>query len=63
SYAGGMNMWVRRVYPDQRWFNAILSAARAVESNIAEIIRLYSEGVEGFPMTERTVPVTGLEIF
>lgn len=63
SYAGGMHMWVRRVYPDQRWFDVILAAARALEFNIAEIIRLYSEGVEGFPMTERTVPVTGLEIF
>lgn len=55
SYAGGMNMWVHRVYPDQRWFDAIINAVSAFERNAAEMIRLYQEGVEGMPMTERTV--------
>lgn len=62
SYAGGMQMWKTRVYPDQRWFDAILAATRAFEANAAEMIRLYRESIDGFPMTERTVPVTGLEI-
>lgn len=53
SYCGGMPMWKTRVYPDRRWFDAILAAARAFEANAAEMIRLYEESVEGFPMTER----------
>lgn len=53
SYCGGMPMWKTRVYPDRRWFDAILSAARAFEANAAEMTRLYDESVDGFPMTER----------
>ena len=55
SYSGGMNLWVKRVYPDQRWFDAIIAAVQAFEENAAEMIRLYSAGVEGFPMTERVI--------
>ena len=55
SFAGGMPMWVHRVYPDQRWFDAIIAAGRTFESNAAEMIRLYSESAEGFPMTERII--------
>lgn len=53
SYCGGMPMWKTRVYPDRRWFDAILAAAKAFEANAAEMIRLYDESVDGFPMTER----------
>lgn len=55
SYCGGLPMWKTRVYPDERWFDAILAAARTFESNAAEMVRLYTEGAEGFPMTERIV--------
>lgn len=53
SYCGGLPMWKTRVYPDQRWFDAILAAARTFESNATEMVRLYQESIEGFPMTER----------
>ena len=59
SYAGGMHLYVKRVYPDQRWFDAIVKAVRAFEANAAEMVRLYEESVVGLPMTER---VTELEI-
>lgn len=62
SYSGGMPMWVKRVYPDRRWFDAITNAVRAFEANAAEMVRLYRESIEGFPMTERTV-LSELEIF
>lgn len=55
SYCGGMPMWISRVFPDQRWFDAILAAVDAFEANSAEMIRLYTESIAGFPMTERTV--------
>ncbi|MGW5519019.1 YqaJ viral recombinase family protein [Nocardia africana] len=55
SYCGGMHLWVHRVYPDQRWFDAILTAVHAFETNAAEMIRRYTEAVEGLPTTERTI--------
>ncbi|MDV6273953.1 YqaJ viral recombinase family protein [Rhodococcus erythropolis] len=53
SYSGGMHLWVTRVFPDQRWFDAITAAVSAFEANSAEMIRVYEESVVGFPMTER----------
>jgi hypothetical protein len=53
SYCGGMPLWPVRVYPDQRWFDAIVAAVHAFEANAAEMIRLYHEAVEGLPTTER----------
>lgn len=53
SYSGGMHLWVTRVFPDQRWFDAITAAASAFEANSAEMIRIYEESIVGFPMTER----------
>ncbi|MCA1009076.1 YqaJ viral recombinase family protein [Rhodococcus hoagii] len=55
SYCGGMPLWVKRVFPDERWFSAITAAVRAFEENAAEMIRLYEESVAGFPATERTI--------
>lgn len=53
SYCGGMPMWRKRVYPDERWFEAIVNAVNAFEQTAAEMIRLYSAAVEGLPTTER----------
>lgn len=55
SFAGGMHMWTKRVYTDPKWQNAIVAAVRKFEANAAEMIRLYTEAVEGMPLTERTV--------
>ena len=55
SYAGGMNLWVHRTYPQITWFDAIIRAGRACEANITETMRTYLEAVEGLPMTERTI--------
>ena len=59
SFCGGMPLWRKRVYPQQVWFDAILSAVRAFEDNAAEIMRLYDEAVDGLPMTERNPMLTG----
>jgi hypothetical protein len=53
SYAGGMPMWVKRVHPDQRWFDAILAAVTTFETNAADMIRRYNQAVDGLPTTER----------
>ncbi len=55
SYSGGMHLWVCRIYPDQRWFDVILTAVHAFEANAAEMIRCYTEAIEGLPTTERTI--------
>lgn len=54
SYAAGMPMFVRRVYPQQKWFDAILKATAAFESNAAEMMRVYDESTIGLQPTERT---------
>lgn len=43
SYTGGMPLWVKRVWPDQHYFAAIVDAVRTFEA------------VAGLPMTERIV--------
>jgi hypothetical protein len=53
SYSGGLHLWVKRIYPQQRWFDAILTAVHAFEANATEMIRLYNEATHGLPTTER----------
>lgn len=55
SYNGGMKLWVKRVYPQQAWFDAIISAVRAFEANVVEVQRNYDELTVNMPMTERVV--------
>lgn len=60
SYSGGLPLWVKRVEPDQKWFNTIIDATDALEDSITDIIRIYTERVAGLPMTERAA--TEIEI-
>ncbi|OBB15072.1 hypothetical protein A5761_15140 [Mycolicibacterium setense] len=53
SYNGGMRLWVRRIYPQRAWFEAIVKAARAFEANAAEMQRIYDDRTSNMPMTER----------
>ena len=53
SYAGGMALWVERVYPDPRWQKAILAVAREFEASVTAITTTYTERTAGLPMTER----------
>lgn len=55
SYAGGMRLWVHRVFPEERWFDAIVAAAAAFEKSVADVIARYKTGTSGFPLTERTI--------
>lgn len=57
SFSAGLPLWVTRVYPDQRWFDAIEATATAFETNVAQIIRDYNNGVTGLPMTERRASI------
>ena len=55
SYNGGMRLWVKRIYPQQVWFDAIVKAVRAFEANASEIMRRYDELTADMPMTERII--------
>lgn len=51
--AGGMALWVKRVYPLIEWVNAIEAAVAAAEADITQRIETYQAAVAGLPMTER----------
>ena len=53
SYAGGLHLYRKRVYPDPTWQKVIVDAVRAFEANAAEMAALYMETVDGLPITER----------
>lgn len=53
SYCGGMPLWTKRVFPDQRWFDAIIQAVRTFESAAEDMANTYLTRVEGLPETER----------
>lgn len=53
SYCGGLPLYVKRVYPDPAWFEAITAACRVFETNVAALVGDYCARVEGLPTTER----------
>jgi hypothetical protein len=53
SFCGGMPMYRIRVYPDQRWFDAIVTAVEQFENTAAEMVATYEAAIAGLPMTER----------
>jgi len=53
SYSGGMPMWRKRVYPDQRWFDAIVEAVEQFERTAAQMVADYAAAVTDLPTTER----------
>lgn len=55
SFAGGMPLFVKRVYPDPRWFDAITAAVATFEQNVAQMVATYTERTSGMPATERTI--------
>lgn len=54
SYGGGMPLWVKRVTPDPKWFEAITGAVEQFEQTAAEMTERYAAAVEGLPVMERT---------
>ena len=53
SYVGGMPLYVKRVWPDEQWFEAITAACIAFEATAAQTVADYQERVAGLPMTQR----------
>lgn len=57
SWCGGMPMFVKRVYPDEKYFAAIIEATTGLEQRLAQAERDYKRNVfaGGYHPTERTV--------
>jgi hypothetical protein len=55
SFSGGMPLYVTRVYPDPKWFDAILAAVETFEANAAEMVATYSTRTANMPTTERVL--------
>jgi putative phage-type endonuclease len=53
SFVGGMPLFVARVTPDPKWFEAITAACVAFEANAARTITDYQQRTAGMPQTER----------
>lgn len=54
SYCGGMPLWVKRVTPDPKWFEAIVAAVAKFEQAVGVIAATYEARTLGLPMTDRT---------
>lgn len=55
SFTGGMALFVKRVFPDERWFAAIEEACRTFEHAAESMANTYLERVDGLPVAERIV--------
>jgi hypothetical protein len=55
SYSGGMPLYVKRVLPDERWFEAIVNAVRIFEEAAAQMVAYFWRATQGLPMTERVI--------
>jgi hypothetical protein len=53
SFSGGLPLYVKRVYPDPQWFEAIVAAVSAFEDTAADMVAKYEAAIVGLPMTER----------
>ena len=50
SYAGGWPLFVKRVYPDPRWQNAIVDALEAFEQKAEQMLATYQDASDGNPV-------------
>lgn len=55
SFCGGMALYVKRVYPQQKWFDAITEAATTFEENAAVMVRTYQRLTANLHKTERRI--------
>ncbi|GHJ59172.1 hypothetical protein NOK12_16900 [Nocardioides sp. OK12] len=53
SYHAGLPLYVKRVYPDPAWFEAIEAACIAFEEKAAEMVADFERRSAGMPQTER----------
>lgn len=57
SFYGGMPLWVKRVYADPMWAEAIVNAATAFEETAFEMSVAYDIKTRGLAATEPRIPI------
>ncbi|SEB29056.1 lambda exonuclease family protein [Arthrobacter woluwensis] len=62
SFCSGMPLFVKRVYPSEKWFSAIIAAALTFEKNAEALIATYTEATKNMPPTARIDHFADLEI-
>lgn len=62
SYSGGMKLYVKRVYPNPEWHDAILFAAEWLEQSAIDMIHTYLTRTADAPDTERIDHFADLEM-
>lgn len=63
SYCGGMPLFIKRVYPDQKWRNAITEAVIQFEEAAAQMTAYYDAYAKTAPIAERINLYPEEEIF
>lgn len=61
SFSSGLPLYVKRVYPDPAWHQAIEQACRAFEQNAISLVADYRNRVADMPTTQRIQPLDDLE--
>jgi hypothetical protein len=62
SFCGGMRLYVKRVYPDPRWHEAITESLHQFEENAAHMTATYYTRTQDAPTTERIDQWADIEI-
>lgn len=62
SFYGGMPLFVKRVYPDERWHYVIKEAVLKFETAAFDMGVKYNTAVQGMPETERVVTDEEVEL-
>ena len=62
SWCGGMPMFRKRVLPDDRWREAIISAVATFEANAFQMLAIYKDATDGLPPTERIDHFAEIEV-
>lgn len=60
SFCGGLPLFVKRVYPDPKWHEAIVAAVTKFETTAAEMVAAYTQATTDMPATERIDNELGL---
>jgi hypothetical protein len=55
SYCGGMPLYVKRVLPDEQWFEVITEAVTLFEQTADEMVAAYTQATNGLPVSERAI--------
>lgn len=53
SFCAGMPLYVKRVFPDPQWLEAMTAALASFEERAAQMTSDYLAAIEGLPTTER----------